>query len=281
MPNFRNSRRLFLVIILVAGSFPCLYGQTSPQAQTSASADDALLAKAANLYYSTAKSGLSGFDCAVHPDWREVFVSSRQGASITSADQANIALLNGVAIRLHARLNNKSSLDWTVAPGAVSDADSTSLLTQMHSATEQTLLGFMQFWSPFMDGSVLPSNAGGITVTHTSSTFNLHAEQPGTTVDEAFSSDLLLLEYDVTTGGTSVKFAPAYKATPQGLLVEHFLAHLQKVSDPPGAAQEIHVGIEYQTVEGFPIPARLNMELVGTAVFNFALDGCRVNPQAN
>ena len=39
------------------------------------------------------------------------------------------------------------------------------------------------------------------------------------------------------------------------------------------------VAIEYQNVQGFPIPAQLNMSIVGTGIFNFALDGCTANAQ--
>ena len=40
----------------------------------------------------------------------------------------------------------------------------------------------------------------------------------------------------------------------------------------------MHVGIDYQTMDGFYIPSRLNMEVVGTGIFNFTMDGCKVNP---
>lgn len=281
MPSLRDRRRLLLVAILAAGSLTCLRGQTSQPAPPSVSPDSAFLARVSSLYYSSAKSGLSGFDCSAHPDWRGLFLAVRSGGSLSSEDETRIALLNGVAITVHARLNTRSTLDWTPAPGAASDADSTNLLDQEHAAIEQTLMGFMQFWTPFMNGSVIPAAASGITVTHTPSTFNLHSEQSGATVDEVFSNDLLLLEYDVIAGGNVVKFEPTYKATPQGLLVERFRIHIQQASPQSGPAQELHAVIEYRTLKGFPIPARLNLELSGTAILNFVLDGCQVNPQTD
>jgi hypothetical protein len=39
------------------------------------------------------------------------------------------------------------------------------------------------------------------------------------------------------------------------------------------------VGIEYQSVNGLTIPAKLNMAVVGTGLFNFAFDGCTTNPK--
>jgi hypothetical protein len=222
------------------------------------------------MYYSTAKAGLAGFDCAVHPDWRATFTNA--------SDDNRIAMLTPVAITLHVRLQDVSAtLDWVVPPGAATDAESTSLRDQMHPAMEQTLHGFVQFWAPFVNGSTIPGNTSGFTVTHAPTTFTLHAASNGTDLTEVFSNDLLLERYDVIMGdGRSVKFEPTYKATAQGLLVERFLAHIQQMGDPPGPVQEFHVGIEYQTVEGFPIPRQLNMQVVGTGTVNVSLDGCTV-----
>jgi hypothetical protein len=253
-----------------------LHAQTSTAGQSGSAADDALLAKARTMYYSTAKAGLAGFDCAVHPDWHALFVSANPGTTISDSD-SRVTLLNRVAITLHALLKGGSTLDWTPPAGAPTDADSTALLTQMHQATEQTLAqGFMQFWTPFVDGSVVPVNSSGLTVTHASNTFTVHAASNEADLTEVFSNDLLLEKYDVIMGGASIKFEPTYKATAQGLLVGRFLAHIQQLGNPSAPIQEMHVGIEYQTIEGFPIPQQLNMEVVGTGIFNMSLDGCTV-----
>lgn len=250
-----------------------LHAQTSTAAQPGSAAIDALLAKAATMYYSTTKAGLNGFDCAVHPDWQKLFVSIIPFASKSDND-SRATLLNGVAITLHARLMGDSTLDWTPAAGSATDADSTSLLTQMHQNADQTLLGFLEFWTPFVDGSAVPANSSGFDVSHGPSTFTLHKASNGTDVTEVFSNDLLVKEFDVITGGNSIKFEPTYKATAQGLLVDAFLAHIQQMSNPPGPVQEMRVGVEYQTVEGFPIPSQLNIEVVGANIFNMTLDGC-------
>jgi hypothetical protein len=244
----------------------------SPQDQA---ADDALLNKARTLYYSTAKAGLAGFDCTVHPDWLATFVKANPGTTISN-DDPRLLLLNRVAMVLHANLKNDSAtLDWT-SPSDALTSDQTALLNQMHSASQQSLGGFIQFWTPFVDGSVIPDNSSGLAVTHTASGITFHAEANGTSVTEVFSNDLLLEHYDVVTGGTSIKFDPSYKATPQGLLVEHFVAYIQKADDPSAPVQQMNVAVQYQTIDGFPIPSQLDMEVVGTGVFNMALSQCTV-----
>ncbi|MGB6720636.1 MAG: hypothetical protein WBE72_07580, partial [Terracidiphilus sp.] len=243
-----------------------------------AGADDSWLAKTGSLYYSTAKAGLGGFDCAVHPDWRTLFMSSNEGSAV-NADDARILLLQTVKINLHAHMQGGSTLDWNQNqnPDQPLNEDSSALMTRMRQVTEQTLEGFLQFWTPFVDGSVVPGSAAGLAITHTGTVHTIHAEQGDTALTETFSNDLMLEHFDVNMNGISIKFQPAYKQTEQGLLVKSFQAHVQPAGVPPEQAEEMHVDIEYQTLDGFPIPARLNMEVTNEGKFSFVLDGCTVS----
>jgi len=228
---------------------------TAPPPAAAAQPDPnaAFLAKASSLYYSTTKQGLTGFDCTVHPDWANIFKTVEKKSTATPTDQAadekNIALLNSVKITLHARLTGPGSgLDWTPGTMAPQDADSVEMLDHEHEATGKTLQGFLQFWIPFVNGSVIPETSAGIDVEKMQ--------------------------------GAKIAFNPTYKPTPNGLLVSGFAARIQ----PPGATleqqQKIDVGVEYQTVSGFLIPRTLTMAVVGTGTFSFKFDGCTVNPPA-
>jgi hypothetical protein len=258
-----------------AAAQPAPTGSTPNSAPAS---DDAWLRKAGSLYYSTAKAGLGGFDCTVHPDWRTLFASANAGSQV-DADDARILLLQSVKISLHADLQGRSTLKWTPDqnPAQPLDQDSSTLLSKMHEVTEQTLEGFLQFWTPFVDGSVVPASAAGLTITHTGSLNTIHAEESDTALTETFTNDMLLEHFDVNANGISIKFQPAYKPTVQGLLVKSFQAYVQPTGGQPDQAQQMHVDIEYQTLEGFPIPSRLNMEMTNTGKFNFVLDDCTVS----
>jgi len=289
---FRLPCRLFafLAALVAAGcAAPAMQGQSLPAPGPSSSpqstqpgavplsTDDAWLQKTGSLYYSTAKAGLGGFDCAVHPDWRTLFSSVDAGTPVSSND-ARILLLESVRINLHAHMQGGSTLDWSPGSGSGKplDQDSSALLSKMRQATEQTLEGFLQFWTPFVDGSVVPQSAKGLTITHDGSLHRIHAEESDTALTETFSSDVLE-HFDVNMNGISIKFQPAYRPTGQGLLVKSFQAHVQPAGVPADRAEEMRVDIEYQTLDGFPIPARLNMETTNTGQFNFVLDGCTVS----
>jgi hypothetical protein len=262
-----------------ASTQPAPAGFTGPATPDSAPvSDDAWLRKAGSLYYSTSKSGLGGFDCVVHPDWRTLFASANAGSPV-DANDARILLLESVKVNLHAHLQGGSTLEWTpeTSDGQPLDENSSTLLKRMREVTEQTLEGFLQFWTPFVDGSVVPASADGLTITHTGTVNTIHAQDSDTALTETFSNDMLLEHFDVNQGGISIKFQPAYQSTGQGLLVKSFHAHVQPAGVPPEQAEEMHVDIEYQTLDGFPIPSRLNTEMSDTGKFNFILDGCTVS----
>ncbi len=256
------------------GAPPRLAG-TPPAGPTD---DNAWLARTGSLYYSTARAGLNGFDCAVHPDWRALFTTASPGTEVSEND-AHVALLNSVKIALHAHMQGGSTMDWSqqTNPDKPLDEASNQMLAKMHAATEQTLEGFLQFWTPFVDGSVVPDSAQGLTITHTDTRHTIHAEQGDMALTETFSSDLLLENFDVDMKNVSIKFRPAYQSTGQGLLVKSFQAHVQPAGVGASQAQDMHVEIEYQTLDGFPIPAKLNMDVANSGNFHFVLDGCTVS----
>ena len=255
--------------------------QTAPSAQPKPSSpvDDEWLAGVASLYYSSAKLGLNAFDCTVHPDWNSLFASAQND----SATDPRVSLLNSVKITLHGRLNGGSTLDWIPAPNQNKplDPDSARMLGQMRAATKSTLEGFMQFWSPFVNGSIVPARSAGLQIIHTAAGHTIYGVQSGTEVTEIFDKGDVLQQFNVKVNGASIEFMPAYQSTQKGLVVNRFVARIVPAGASPGRVQEMHVSIEYQTVGGFLIPGHLSMEISRAGTFNFMLDGCTINPPDN
>jgi hypothetical protein len=290
----------FLAALLTAGCLcggahaenqaPVLNASTQPSASPNPTGTEAakldpntaFLAKASQLYYSSSKAGLKGFDCQVHPDWHSLFVSAEQDPSVADNDP-RIQLLKSVNITLHGRLTGGSSLDWNLptAHAKPLNQDLIDLLDSMHQASDRTLTGFMQFWSPFINGSVIPATPDGLEITHSDKGHTLHADQEGTSLTEVLDSNLVMQQFNVATGGAKIDFSPRYKFTGQGLLVNGFQARIQAPSDPPDQAEQMRVDIDYQTVSGYPIPSKISMEVLGTGKSDFTLDGCTVNPPAS
>jgi len=269
-------------------SAPVAHKPAAPAQPASKVANPAeLLAKANNLYYSYAKDGLEGFECTVHPDWKQIVLLANKDVP-GAADEAEVKLLNRVKVTMHAHLAGESTLDWDQPPAGNaatgSDADSgdaADLLNGMHQTTQQTLLGFIQFWMPFINGSIVPNSSRGLEITQSAKGYRIVASQGGSTVTERFDSNLMLQNFHVAMEGMKVSFDPAYTTTEKGLLVSSFTSNIElpgtESAPKPAAGPEMKVAIEYQTVDGFPVPASLSMEKVNAGTFSFAFDGCKVN----
>ncbi len=240
--------------------------------------DDDWLTGVASLYYSSARSGLDAFECSVHPDWGTLFASAQKNPA--PAIDPRVSVLNTVKITLHARMKGGSALDWMPVsnPDKPLDPESVQMLELMREATERTLEGFIQFWIPFMDGSVVPAKSAGLEIKHSAAGHTIHGVEGGTDVTRVFDNGEILQQFNMRMGGSSIQFMPAFQTTEQGLLVNRIVVRILPAGAPPEQAQEMHVGIEYQTIRGYPIPARLSMELAKAGRFNFVLDGCNVNP---
>jgi len=248
--------------------------------QPASPAETQWLAQTAKLYYSSSKAGLTGFDCAVHPDWHTLFVTANKSEA-SPEDQAHLDLLNTVKITLHARMMGRSTIDWTVDsnPDKPLDDTSTALLDGMHRSVEQSLQGFLQFWTPFIEATVVPDSPQGLEITHTPTVHTIHVQQGATELTEIFSNNRVLEQFNVSLNGVSIKFSPVYKPTDQGLLVNAFIARISPPGVPPDQAQVMKVAVEYQSLNGLVIPSHLNMEVIGTGVFNFGFNACSTNPQ--
>jgi predicted phosphohydrolase len=241
--------------------------------------NDALLAKAAALYDSTAKAGLQGFDCQVHPDWNLIMTSSRKGAP-AAGDDAKLALLGTAQIVLHARLKGNSSLDWQIQsrPEKTIDKSEIAVLDQAHRGIENTLVGVLKLWIPLVDGSVAESlGEEDMQIAQTENGYTLRSRDKSLT--EEFDRNLLLLRYLAVDSGSTVNIVPTFEQTHRGLLLSSFVAHIHPAGAAPENVQEMHVGIEYQTGVGAEIPARLTVEIPNLVKMDFKLDTCSANPK--
>ena len=256
---------------------------TAPVTTAPADPNAAFLAKASSLYYSTTRQGLTGFDCTVHPDWVNIFKivekQSTPTASVHAEYDKDVELLNSLKITLHARLTGPGSgMDWEPGTMAPPDAESLEMVDHMHQATGQNLQGFLQFWTPLVNGSVIPATSAGIDVEKTETGHTIHAVDGSTRITEVLDSGNILKESILQVGDAKITLNPTYMQTPNGLLVNGFTARIQ----PPGATaeqqQKMTVGLEYQTVKGFLVPQTLTMGEVGMGSFAFTFDSCTVNP---
>jgi len=291
--RFAVPARMSAATSLLALSCALVQAQTPPASATppaptlqpgsAASLNDTLLAKATSLYDSTAKSGLHGFDCQVHPDWNKIMSSARKSAP-AAADDAKVALLSTVKITLHAHLNGGSTLDWQLPESAEKPLDpaATSMLNKAHQGIDNTMVGVVKLWTLLVNGSVAESlGSDELNAAQTVDGYTVRSKDKRYPLALEFDRDLLLKHFITVDSASTVDIAPTYRPSGRGLLVQSFVARIQPAGTGPAAAQEMHIGLEYQTVSAIQIPARITVEVPNVVEMDFALDGCAVNPASN
>ncbi len=272
----------------IAGAiFALLFAAASAGAQSTAAnpsqapaagsreADNEWLAKTAKMYFSSARAGLAGFNCDIRPDWNGLFASANKGAG-SLASNPTLAALKKVKVKMHARLRGGSTIEWEAEAddGAPASDATNAAVEAMHQTVQQILEGFLQFWGPFMEVTVVPAKADGLEITHSATQHTIHAKQGTTELTEIFNSNLALEHFDVMLAGASIKLSPTFEPTPQGLLVKSFAAEIMPAGATAGQTQKMQAQVDYQTVNGQTIPGQLNMSVAGMGNFNFAFDGC-------
>jgi hypothetical protein len=273
---------LFSGLLARAQSTPAAAPLAVPdQTPNAAGAKDALMARAEMLYDSAEKSGLSAFNCQVHPDWNLIMTSSRKGAPLP-ADDPRLPLLSEVKIALHGRLNGSSTLDWQ-PPAKPLSSSAQATLDTAHRGIEQTLLGVLKLWTPLVNGSV-PESFGedGFALTQSESGYTLRSKDKQHSQTEQFDRNLLLTQFITVESGSTIDVMPVFAPAGEGLRLSSFVARIQSAN----AVQEMHVALEYalaaqSTGAAQAIPSKVAIEIPNAVTMNFALDGCVANPPAN
>lgn len=263
-----------LAVFLVACSFVAMAAAQSPPSSSSSSANNDWLTQTAKLYYSSATTGLKGFDCTLGPDWQELF-ATKDGGQVSAADVPTVTLLNSVKTAVHVRMDGGAIVDWNPPDQPLTSAQSTEL-DQMHGALNQMVQGFVQFWTPFIEAQVVPASADGLEITTAADGGKtIHVSAGQVEVTEVFDSGHILQQYDVVLSGMKVSLTPTYSTSDHGLLITHFHALVQPQGDAQ-KVQEMNVDISYQWIDGYPLPGQLHMEVVNVAGLHIAFQGCTV-----
>ena len=284
-------RFAFLLLFSIALITATLTAQMPSRPATSAASDnDALLAHAAELYYSAVRPApahaiLDSFQCAVHPEWPGLLAAVDKSSGSSTAQSYTVApsdprleLLTPITVSVRTEINGAATLNWNQPSdsGKPLDQASADLLDRVHQTTAQELEGFFRFWITFINGTIIPKTSKGIEVRHSVAGVTLHAEMRDQKLDEIFSPDWTLKEFNVSMGGVSIRFTPTFDSTSEGLLVKTFDAYIQPPATESAQARRMQVALDYQTVNGFQLPSHLDIAVTGAGRVAFIFTGCTV-----
>jgi hypothetical protein len=253
--------RCFAPLILLA--LPAL---TYAQAQKTPAAQ---LIDARATYYTPTTAGLRSLHCDIGFDWK-AFLTEAGGKPVAD-DNPAVTYLKTVHLAVDDSLQGQGTLAWhETAPAN----DMRANVDQLHTAFAQILSGFFQSWNQFMNGSMVPAPDATTTVTRAGEGLHLAGTTSSTKVDEDFDKNMLLTNAHVVLPTADVILHPTYTDTPDGRIISAIDSEYRQ----PPTAPPVHLimGIEYQQVSGFRIPATLHINLVNSGKFSFTFDNCSV-----
>ena len=238
----------FLAAALVL--LPAAY-KASAQSETKSPDKAQLLLKARQIYYVLQNQGLKSFQCTVQPDWAKFAKAMTQSGA--SVDDAKIALVTPVAFT--ATVDNEGTA--TATPFLASGGTIDPSVNQMVGGAKQVIEGFFKSWgSIVVTGIFAPSDDTNLTLSNQPDGYHFSQKMDQTNVDIVLNGDSLLITLKVATPSTIVVMNPKYAKTDKGLLLSSVN------SDINNGTQKVNFDVQYQTVEGFQLPAKVGYQVV-------------------
>ena len=283
--HIRFSHKLALATLLAAA--PSFQAQTANHPAPATPDNDTMLARAGALYYSAvrpeaAHGRLEHFQCSVQPEWPTLLAAidkaTGHGSGAPTPNDPRLALLTPITITENVDVDGHSTLEWNqpAVTAQSADAAASEMLDHAHQTVEHALEGFFQFWTPFMNGTIIPATSNGIEITHTDAGYVVHAELSDQKLNEVFSNDWRLKEFNVSMSGVAIRFMPTFDSTSEGLLVKAFDARIQLPGATSAPERQMQVALDYQTVQGFELPSHLALDVSGIGRASFVFSGCTV-----
>jgi hypothetical protein len=206
-------------------------------------------------YYSLKDRGLVEFQSSVQPNWRLV-LKDQLAADPASAEKA-LTMLNGihflVSLGPDGAVNVTHKTD--VAPINKEAAEG---FKQIFSGMEQAMSGFFDSWKPFMLTSPFPEVAGDYNLEELNNQYRLSYKDGPADIATTMSKDLVISEIKVDSPEFKSVLKPHFANSAQGLLLTGYEATYQGAGG--GAAVELNVQIENQSVSGLQLPHKLNLD---------------------
>jgi hypothetical protein len=200
-----------------------------------------ILRKAEAAYYVLQGQGLKSFRCTIQPDW-----------SKTVSDPAKLALIGQVAYTTVIDDQGAAHVTPFLPNGAPIDPS----VAQLVGGMQQAIAGFFQTWNAMvLTGLFNPQNDALLVYSSQPDGNHFSQKTVDGSTEVVLTNDALLTAMSVITASSDVEIQPSFLATAKGLLMNGI------TSDVDHGAQKINFQIQYQTVEGFQMPATIDCRI--------------------
>lgn len=228
-----------------------------------------VMEKARALYY--APVNLHHLSCEVKVDWAGF--ATKMGLGDKASENEVVKALNAISIHV----DSPSEGETTVAVAVPQDM-SPKVAEPFKTGFHDMFTGFFQMYWPFATGEMLPKRESVFELTKEDAGYLITYDKGGKVMAHlGKDSDMTLISVDSPALKADMK--THFAAGPDGLLRLRTLDELVTMGE---SRMNVHIGLDYQHVDGLDVPEHINMSMPGSYSFDFTLTGCStVTPAKN
>lgn len=251
-----RTRLLKICLPLLLMSISAIASAQSPRvvhtAAMSPIAQQEIVKRARQSYYSLRAVGLDEFQSTVKPNWEKVL--NDQGISDAKQVQAAVALLNGLHFTMFLDQRGNVSVKHTAEIEPPNDQVRKGF-EQIYGGIEQAVSGFFATWSLFMLNSPFPEAGSSFLLEDMGSQYRLSYKDGSSNIVMFMSKDLVISEIQVTAPEFLSTIRPEISKTANGFVLTGYVGDYSPTSGP--GKVHLSVKIENTPVNGLQLPVTL------------------------
>lgn len=250
-----RTRRLGLILSLaIAMCATAAFAQTgaAPKTGKNSAAQNQILQRGRDAYYSLRAQGLDQFQSTIKPNWENVLKG--QGVGDPAQLEAALKLLNGLHFTMVLDKEGKVSVSHT-SDNEPPNEQVRAGFNQIYSGIEQAVSGFFATWSLFMLTPPLPEVNSDYQLDDLGTTYRLTYKDGASDVVTILARDMSISEVKVTTAQFSSTVRPRMSKTAKGFVLAGYDADYTPTSGP--GVVHLDVKIAHAPVQGLQLPVSL------------------------
>jgi hypothetical protein len=251
-----RTRRLKICLPLLLVSISALAVAQAPRvvhvADVKPAAQQEIVQRARQSYYSLRAVGLDEFQSTIKPNWEKVLHD--QDVTDSAQLQAALRLLNGLHFTMLMDKDGKVTVQHRTDVEAPNEKVKQGF-EQIYSGIDQAVSGFFATWSLFMLNSPFPESGSAYQLEDLGSQYRLSYKEGTSSIVTLMGKDLVISEINVTSPDFVSTVKPQVRKTESGFILVGYVGDYT----PTAGAGVVHlnVKIEHNAVSGLQLPLTL------------------------
>lgn len=249
MKAFRCTISLSLLLVLIS---VLTTAQTASAAKNKVAAQQEVVKRARQSYYSLRAAGLDEFQSTITPNWESVLRD--QGISDPAQLQAALQLLSGLHFTMLLDHDGKVTVNHRTDVEPPNE-QARQGFDQIYSGIDQAVSGFFATWSLFMLNSPFPASGSDFQLEDQGGQYRLSYKEGDSDVVTLMGKDLVISEIKVTSPQFLSIVKPQVHKSANGFVLDGYVGDYKPISGP--GIVHLVVKIEHGPVNGLQLPLNL------------------------